>query len=200
VIDSPLEAERVLIESNRQREKTTSEVMHEAEAIARIIEEENKRAILVGASAGGKTAGRGRPKTDDSPCPTLDKGYAPQRRTDAAVAEAVGMKRSTHRKVKAVYDAAKDDTLPAPIRAVAQQQMSALDTGDTTPNAAEQAVKKATVAETMRTLPPGAPDPFADMPKVRAARLVKNARQALSATGRVTGPGSCCGPGRTPAG
>lgn len=37
------------------------------------------------------------------------------------------MKRSTHRKVKTVYDTAKDDTLIAPSRAVAQEQMAALD-------------------------------------------------------------------------
>jgi len=136
-IDNPLEAERVLIESNRQRDKTTSEVMHEAEHIARIIAEENRRKMLAGVTEDG-AGGRGHKL---NPRPTLDEGLAPQRRTDAAVAEAVGMKRGTHRKVKAVYDAAKDESAPAPIRAVAQQQMTALDTGTTTPNVAEHVVR-----------------------------------------------------------
>jgi len=138
-IDNPLEAERVLIESNRQREKTMSERMHEAENIERIVAEENRRKMLAGVTPDG-AGGRGHTL---NPRPMLDEGLAPQRRTDAAVAEAVGMKRSTHRKVKDVYNTAKDDTLPAPIRAVAQEQMAALDTGQTTPNAAEQAVREA---------------------------------------------------------
>ena len=173
-IDNPLEAERVLIESNRQREKMASEVMREAENFERIIAEENRRKMLAVLKQGADVPAR----------PTLDEREPPSQRTDAAVAEAVGRKRSTYRKVKAVYDTAHDEAAPEPIRAVAQQQMAALDTGETTAHAAEKAVKKAEVAETLRTLPPGTspPDPFADKPRVHAARLVKNAYQALSAT------------------
>jgi ParB-like chromosome segregation protein Spo0J len=165
-IDNPLEAELVLIESNRQREKTASERMHEADNLTRIFADEARRRMLAG---------------KDDPRATLREGRS---RTDAAVAEAVGMKERTYRKTKSVYDTAHDENAPAPIRAVAQEQMVALDTGQTTANAAEQALRKAKVAETMRTLPPGEspPDPFADKPRVRAARLVKNAYQALSAT------------------
>jgi ParB-like chromosome segregation protein Spo0J len=65
-IDNPLEAERVLIESNRQREKTVTETMHEAEHIARIIAEENRRKML---------AGKG-----DNPVATLQQGSAWERR------------------------------------------------------------------------------------------------------------------------
>jgi hypothetical protein len=124
-IDHPLEGERVIIESNRQREKTMSERMHEADNIERIIAEEAKRRMLAG---------------KDDPRATLREGRS---RTDAAVAEAVGMKERTYRKTKSVFDAASDTAAPAPIRAVAQEQMAALDTGQTTPNAAAQAVREA---------------------------------------------------------
>jgi len=70
-IDSPLVAELILIDSNRQREKTASERMHESENLTRIFAEENRRKMLAGQTSGGKTAGRGRPKTDDSCLPTL---------------------------------------------------------------------------------------------------------------------------------
>jgi len=142
-IADPLEAERVIIESNRQRDKTPSEVMHEADNLTRIFEEEARRKILEGASGGGQTAGRGRPKGEDSPTPTLVQGSRAERMTATKVAEAVGMKRSTHRKVKTVYDTANDAKVAAPIRAVAQRQMAALDTGETTPNAADRAVREA---------------------------------------------------------
>ena len=87
--------------------------MHEAENIERIIAEEAKE--------------KQKRKPADFVRPTLDE-QKPMR-TDAAVAESVGMKRSTHRKVKDVYDTAKDETQPAPIRELAKQQMAALDTG-----------------------------------------------------------------------
>ncbi len=62
-IGGPLEAERALIESNRQRVKTTSEVMREAEQLKRIIAEEAKRRMLAGTTedgAGGRGRGAGR--------------------------------------------------------------------------------------------------------------------------------------------
>jgi len=122
-IGDPLEAERILIASNDQREKTASERMHEADHLTRIFAIEAERRMLEGASVGGQTAGKGRAKGDDSPRPTLDEGY---RRTDTAVAETIGMKRSTYRKTKKVYDTANDDKAPEPVRAVAQEQMAAL--------------------------------------------------------------------------
>jgi len=126
-IDNPLEAERVLIESNRQREKTASERMHEAENIERIEAARSKE--------------RQGTRTDLNLRPTLDTS-GPQR-TDEAVAQAIGMKRSTLRKVKAVYDTAKDETQPAAIRDLAAQQMAALDVGAATAHAADQAVREA---------------------------------------------------------
>ncbi len=82
--------------------------MREADNLTRIFEEEAKRRMLAGVTP-DRAGGRGHTL---NPRPMLDEGLAPQRRTDAAVAEAVGMKRSTHRKVKAVYDTANDATAP----------------------------------------------------------------------------------------
>ncbi len=92
--------------------------------------------MLAGQTTGGKTAGRGRPKTDDSSRPTLDESYP--HCADDDVAQAIGLKRTTYRKTKKVFDTANDEKAPEPIRAVAQQQMAALDTGETTAHAARQ--------------------------------------------------------------
>ena len=45
------------------------------------------------------------------------------------------MKPSTFAKVRHVHDTAQDATAPEPVRAVAQEQMAALDKGDTNPRA-----------------------------------------------------------------
>ncbi len=139
-VADPLEAEHLLIESNRQREKTYSERMREAENIERIEAARSKE--------------RQGTRTDLNLRPTLDTS-GPQR-TDEAVAQAIGMKRSTLRKVKAVYDTAKDETQPAPIRALAQEQMAALDAGEVTPNGADKTLREAEtrheVQELMDTL------------------------------------------------
>jgi len=50
-ISDPLEAERILIESNRQRDKTPSEVMREADSLTRIFAEEARRRMLPGKAA-----------------------------------------------------------------------------------------------------------------------------------------------------
>ncbi len=111
----------MLIESNRQRDKTASEVMHEAEHIARIIEEENRRKMLAGVTEDG-AGGRGHKL---NPVPNSGQGLAPKRRkTDTQVAEAVGMKPTTYASVRHVHDAANDETQLAAVRAVAQQQIA----------------------------------------------------------------------------
>ena len=105
-IENPLD-----IESNKQRQKTPSEVMREAKHPQHVYAERAKRAMLAGASAGGVTAGRGRPKSEDSPRATLHEGYG---RTDAKVADAVGMKQRTFAKVKNVFESAADEKPVAP--------------------------------------------------------------------------------------
>ena len=134
-IDNPLEAELVIIESNRQREKTASEVMHEAENIGRIEREYAKRRMLEGAAAGGQTAGKGRPKPSDSPVANWPQGKG---RTRDKVAEQVGKKTATFRRIQKVYDTANDAKAAAPVRETAQQQMAALDAGETTAHAADK--------------------------------------------------------------
>jgi hypothetical protein len=94
-IDNPLEAERVIIESNRQRDKTASERMHEADNLTRIFAEENRKKMLAG-------------KAPDPPA-TLREGTRHERETVAQVAEQVGMKPRTYAKVKNVHDTAHDE-------------------------------------------------------------------------------------------
>ena len=115
-IDNPLEAERVIIESNRQREKTASEVMHEADNIERIEEEKSRRRQLAGLKQGANT-----PVVAN--LPQREKG-----KTRDKVAEQVGRKTGTFRNIQTVWEAANDETAPQPVRAVAQEQMTALDT------------------------------------------------------------------------
>ena len=110
-----LDGERIIIESNRQREKTASERMHEADNLTRIFAEEGRRKMLAG-------------KPIDPPA-MLREGTRHERETVAQVAEAVGMKPRTYAKVKNVHDTANDEKAAEPVRAVAQQQMAALDAG-----------------------------------------------------------------------
>jgi len=138
-IDNPLEAERIIIESNRQREKTASEVMREADHSGHIEREYARRRMLEGAAAGGHTAGKARPKSSDSPVANWPQGKG---KTRDKVAQQSGMTTSTFRRVQTVWETANDETAPEPVRAVAQQQMAALDTKAATPYAAEKARKR----------------------------------------------------------
>jgi len=52
--------------------------------------------------------------------------------TRAKVAEAIGMKPRTYAKVKHVYDTANNERGQLLLRAIAQQQLAALDAGETT--------------------------------------------------------------------
>lgn len=151
-IDDPLDAETVLIESNRQREKTASDIMREAERL-RVIEAERARKRQLAGMASDLQA-----NLPEGPGQTRDK-----------VAARVGLKTGTFRNIKTVWDAAHDEGKPAEVREVAREQLAALDAGRTKPYAAVRALKQAEPA----------PDPFADHPEVLAARRVKNARRAL---------------------
>ncbi len=105
-VGDPLEAERLLIESNRQRVKTHSETMREAERLKGIIAEEAQRHMLAGKAA--------------NPGATLHQGSPWERRTTTPVAEAVGMKPRTFAKVEAVYSVAEGKKgAPEPVRQVA---------------------------------------------------------------------------------
>ncbi len=103
-VGDPLEGERVLIESNRQRVKTASEVMREAKEFKRIIERQAQQRQDEGRAKGGKAAGRGRPKGSDSSVATLPQSYQEEAKTRTQVAEAVGMKPRTFAKLEHVYN------------------------------------------------------------------------------------------------
>jgi len=134
-IDNPLEAERILIESNRQRDKTASEVMREAEHIGRI-----EAAYAKDRSRASAEQTNAKRRGDTTVVANLPQPSSSQKgKTRDKVAEQIGMKRTTYRKVKNVHDTAHDEAAPAPIRAVAQQQMAALNAGETTAHAADKA-------------------------------------------------------------
>lgn len=174
-IDDPLDSETILIESNRQREKTASEVMREAEHIGRIEEVKAKaRQRLAAEETNAKRRG------EATLPPTLAEAKG---ETREIVAAKVGLKKSTFAKIEKVWNAAKDASKPE-VQAVAQQQMARLDSGQTTVHQGWTAVQEAKAAEKVTTLPTPAPvaDPFAGRPKVRAARLVKNGHKAMKAT------------------
>jgi len=101
--------------------------MHEAERLRFIEEEKSRRRQLAGLKQGATA-----PVVAN--LPQREKG-----KTRDKVAEQVGRKPTTFRSIQKVWEAAHDEAAPAPIRAVAQQQMAALDTGETTPNAADKA-------------------------------------------------------------
>ena len=111
----------VIIESNRQREKTASEVMREAVQIGLIETAKAKARMLAG-------------QADPVPNSAQGKG-----KTRTKVAEQVGRKPTTFRSIQKVWEAANDDAASAPIRDLAAQQMAALDTGETTAHAADKA-------------------------------------------------------------
>ncbi len=74
---------------NRQRVKTASERMREAEQLGRIIAEEARRRMLAGKPA--------------DPVPMLAQGPNDERKTRTRLAGAVGMKSRTFAKVEGVY-------------------------------------------------------------------------------------------------
>ncbi len=128
---TPLDGERLLLESNKQRIKTASQVVAEGKALERIIAEEAKE--------------RQKRKPLDSVVPILAQQKAVQmRKTRTQVAEGVGMKPSTYANLEKVYDIAKgDQPAPAEVQEVAKEQMAKLDAGQTTIHAAEQKVRAA---------------------------------------------------------
>lgn len=150
-IADPLKAEQLLLESNRQREKSYTERMREADHLARIVGERNRARMLAGKADPGLNS---------------DEGAAPHRRTDAEVAELVGLKRDTFRKVKRVYEAAtRGDDLPSAVRVAARELLAALDAGETTPHAADSALRLAMVrAEAQALMEAIAADLFSDPP------------------------------------
>jgi len=130
-ITDPLDGERALIESNRQREKTATQRQKEVGELMRIIGAQSQERMRAGVTEDG-AGGRGREK---NPRPTLDEGFSegytaestPAKptpmssgRTDERVAEMVGVKRSTLRKEREVYQTATGERARGSSRATSK--------------------------------------------------------------------------------
>lgn len=151
-IADPLDGERILIESNRQREKTTTQRQREADALVRIIGEQARQRMAEGRRRGGQIAGRGRPRDEvDRSTSNCAEAYqddlppAPKRvETDAQVAEMVGVKRDTYRRERHVYQVAEGQReAPPEAQEIARNTLAKLDAKQITPFAAERKVRAA---------------------------------------------------------
>jgi hypothetical protein len=148
-LDDPLDGERILIESNRQREKTPAQRQKEASELIRIIGAQGKERMSEGGKRGAQIAGRGRPMgEEDRGSPDLDTPYLEMpptaARTDARVADIVGVKRTTFRKEREVYlTATGQKEAPPEVVEVAKEQWEKLNAGERTTDAAYRAVRQA---------------------------------------------------------
>jgi N6-adenosine-specific RNA methylase IME4 len=144
--ESELDEQEMLLEFNRQREKTFTQKMREAEKLKAIEAERNREKQ----KASGELGGRPPKETKKEEVP--DKNLGPDvrtkvfssppekkkrensTRTTSKVAAKVGMKRDTYEKAQKVYEKAKAGDERA------QELTKKLDAGTTTINAAFKAV------------------------------------------------------------
>ena len=118
-------AERLaIIEHNRQREKTLSQRMREADEIEKIEKDRAKERL--------KTSTGGAKPRPTATLPEADKGEAREK-----VSAAVGMKPRTYDKARKVYEAAKAGDKKA------QKALADVDAGKSTISKAEKDVTKA---------------------------------------------------------
>ena len=124
--DDPLDEHTALIEHNRQRVKSYSQRMREADQLETIERERaEQRRRHHGGTAPGRSADTAGNIAGSEAGETRDK-----------VAAAVGMKARSFAKVRSVYKAAQQGS------EVAAKQLSALDAGEITINAAYQDVRR----------------------------------------------------------
>ena len=151
---SPLDERAALIEHNRQRTKSYSQRMREADQLEAI---ERERAKVRQRHHGGTAPGR--------PADTAGKLAGSEAgETRDKVATAVGMKARSFAKVRSVYKAAQQGS------ELAVSRLSALDAGETTINAAYQDVRR---EEAGRCTTSGLADPDASpqLPEQATSRL-----------------------------
>ena len=114
-----LDERLAIIDHNRQRQKTVSQRMREAEELEAIERERAKKRMLAGKKA--------------DPTATLREGQKGE--TGDKAAEAVGMKPRTYAKAKAVYEAAKAGN------AKAVEMLAKVDSGDASINKAYKDIR-----------------------------------------------------------
>jgi DNA modification methylase len=148
---SDLDEQAAVIEHNRQRVKTLSQRMHEADQLELLERERAKqRQRAHGGTAPGRAADSGGKLAGSESGETREK-----------LAAAVGMKGRSFAKARTVYQAAQAGC------ELAAKQMSALDSGETTINAAYQDVRR---EEALRGGAAGLTDP--DLAPALAERTV----------------------------
>lgn len=155
-IADPLDGERILIESNRQREKTTTQRQREADELARIIGAQARERM----ADAGRTFGRGMTR-DEIASAQLSQSYAgepgaqneepssydsapdpapaPRIETAERVAELLGVSRATFKRERTVYQTATGQReAPPEVRMVAGELLKKLDAGTITPYKADR--------------------------------------------------------------
>ncbi len=149
-IYDPLDAERWLIESNRQREKTTSQVHREADELERIIGAQAQSRMVEGGRRGGAMAGRARPMVDPigvppiggTPIPEPDTPDGERVETVKRVAEMVGKRTRTFERERHVWNVAQGRRGDPPeVQSVAQELVKKLDQKQITPSRAEMELR-----------------------------------------------------------
>ncbi len=144
-IYDPLDAERLLIESNRQREKTTSQIHREADELERIIGTQAKARM----SEGGQRGKRGAAKTEEEIrlrqlAEPYSENESPGERVETAerVAALVGRPTRTFQRERHVWNVAQGRRGdPLEVQSVAQELVKKLDSKQITPSRAEMELR-----------------------------------------------------------
>jgi len=127
--DNELDEKECLIEFNRQRKKTATQMMRESEELEEIVKAKAKLRQL----EGGRKGNEHRKNKIKAKCDENAKKIRTKSRT--IIAEKIGMKTETYRKTKEIWNKAKQgDT-------VAKETFKKLDSGGITTHAAHTIVK-----------------------------------------------------------
>lgn len=185
LVADPLDAIRLLIEANRQRARTYSQRMREADEWAGVMAAQAQARIAEGGREGGRLAGRGRPKTEsDSPWAKRPNPYPDDQQVDAATERYNERRSRTFRRERYIWHIAGGRGGDADAAAmVARELVKKLDAGAITVYAAEQQLRDAVdTTERRAALPPEMPHaaPSTVQPRTVSPETVRQAPPAYS--------------------